>query len=366
MGGPVGQRERVRRRDFIAMLAGSAATWPSGLWAQPSAVPVIGYLGSQSPDRGILTSFQQGLNEFGYFEDRNVKIDYRWALNNYKQLPALAEDLVRQSVALIVTSGGSVAAKAAQEATSTIPILFISGLDPIREHLVESYNRPGGNATGLSHYNIELTSKRLELLNELVLTKPGMVLPPHFACLMNDDETGLEGEQAQIQGVKEVARKLGLAMYYARSDAAIDAAFALMAEQQINALLVGSDPLFIRNRAHIAALAERYSLPAGYRNREFIEAGGLMSYGPSLPDSWRQIGRYAGRILDGAKPQDLPVMFPKKYELVINGRSAAALGLSLRRILPDEIIDSVDTIRGPAAGQASGRPTADVPQGVFR
>jgi putative ABC transport system substrate-binding protein len=331
--------ERVRRREFITMLAGTAAAWPGVVVAQPPAIPVIGYLGSQSPDRELLVNFHQGLNEFGYFEGRNVAIDYRWALSDYKQLPALAADLVRRGVALIVTSGGSVAAKAAKEATSTTPTLFISGLDPIREHLVESYSRPGGNATGLSHYNIELVSKRLELLNDLVLTKPGSAPPPRVACLMNDDETGLEGEQAQIQEVKDTTRKLGLVMHYARTENAIEAAFASMAQQQISALLIGSDPLFIRQRALIVGLAARYALPAGYRNREFVQAGGLMSYGPSLPESWRQIGQYAGRILGGARPEDLPVMLPRKYELVINRKCAKSLGLSLRRILADEVVD---------------------------
>jgi putative ABC transport system substrate-binding protein len=329
----------VRRRDFIAMLAGSAAAWPVKAVGQPPVVPVIGFLGSQSPDRGLLASFHQGLSEFGYFEGRNIVIEYRWAFSQYRMLPTLAEGLVQRGVSLIVTTGGSVAAKAAQDATYTIPVLFISGLDPVREHLVESYSRPRSNATGLSHFNIELTSKRLELLNDLMVTKRGIALPPRVAYLMNDDETGLEGVGAQMQEVKDMARRLGLAMFYARSEISMEAAFASMAGQQINALLVGSDPLFIRHRAQIVAMAARYSIPTGYRNREFVEAGGLMSYGPSLPESWRQIGQYAGRILDGAKPEDLPVMLPRKYELVINRRTAAALGLSLKRILADEVID---------------------------
>jgi len=331
--------KRVRRRDFIKMLAGSATVWPLAAAALPRTAPVIGFLGSQSPDRGLLASFQQGLSEFGYFEDRNVAIEYHWAYGDYRLLPTLAEKLVQRRVSLIVTSGGSVAAKAAREATYRIPVLFISGLDPVREHLVESYSRPRSNATGLSHYNIDLTSKRLELLNEIVLTKQGITLPPSVACLMNDDETGLEDVGAQMQEVKDVARRLGLAMYYARSEASMETAFASMAARQINALLVGSDPLFIRQRAQIVGLAARYSIPTGYRNREFVALGGLMSYGPSLPESWRQIGQYAGRILDGAKPEDLPVMLPRKYELIINRRTATALGLSLKRVLADEIID---------------------------
>jgi putative ABC transport system substrate-binding protein len=321
------------------MLAGSAAAWPLGAAALPQTVPVIGYLGSQSPDHELLAKFQQGLNEVGYFEGQNLRIEYRWAVNQYSQLPALAADLVQRRVALIVTGGGSVAAKAARKATSSIPILFISGLDPIRERLVESLSHPGGNATGLSHYNNNaLMSKRLELLSDLVHAKREKALPFKFACLMNDNETGLEGERPQIQEVKEMARKLGLVLHYARSEEAIDAEFVSMDQQHVSALLVEPDPLFTRRRGLIVELAARYALPACYRNREFVEAGGLMSYGPSLPESWRQIGQYAGRILDGAKPEDLPVMLPRKYELVINKSCAKTLGLSLKRVLADELI----------------------------
>jgi putative ABC transport system substrate-binding protein len=325
------------------MLAGSAATWPLAAVALPQTAAVIGYLGSQSPDRGLLASFQQGLNEFGYFEGQNLKIEYRWAFNQQKQLPALAADLVRHPVTLIVTSGGSVAAKAAKKATSSIPILFISGLDPIREHLVTSLNHPGGNATGLSNYNIEMMSKRLELLRGLVVSQPEAAPPPRIACLLNDDETGLEGERLQIQEVKDMARRLGLVMYSARFEEAIEAAFASMSQQHVSALLVEPDPLFTRQRGLIVELAARYGLPACYRNREFVEAGGLMSYGPSLPESWRQIGQYAGRILDGAKPEDLPVMLPRKYELVFNKTTAKMLGLSLKRTLADAVIDQAAT-----------------------
>ena len=328
--------ERVRRRDFITMLAGSAAVWPCVAAAVTQAVPVIGYLGSQSPDQELLARFQLGLNEFGYFEGRNVAIEYYWAFSHYKQLPTLAAKLVRRGVALIVTGGGSVAAKAAQHVTSTIPILFISGLDPIREHLVKSYSRPGGNATGLSHYNVPLISKRLELLKSLLHAEA--TASSGIAYLINDDFTGLEDQVAQLRDAQDMARKLGLVMHYARSEDAIEAEFASMAQQQIKGLLVDSDPLFIRQRALIVDLAARYAIPVGYRNREFVEAGGLMSYGPSLPESWRQIGQYAGRILDGAKPEDLPVMMPRKYELVVNRKTAKALGLSLKRVLPDEVI----------------------------
>jgi putative tryptophan/tyrosine transport system substrate-binding protein len=328
--------DRVRRRDFIAMLAGSAAVLPLGVAVEVSARPVIGYLGGQSPDQELLASFHEGLNDFGYFEGQNLAVEYRWALSHYKQLPALAADLIRHGVVLIVTGGGSVTAKAAKEVTSTIPILFISGLDPIREHLVESYSRPGGNATGVNHYSIELISKRLELL--LNLLPDGKAKSSKIALLINDDFTGLEDQLLQLQAHKDIAHKLGLGVHSARSENAIEAEFASIAQEGCAGLLIASDPLFIRRRALIVELASRYSLPVGYRDREFVQAGGLMSYGPSLSQSWRQIGHYAGRILDGAKPEDLPVMLPRKYELVINGKTAQALGLSLARILADAVI----------------------------
>jgi putative tryptophan/tyrosine transport system substrate-binding protein len=330
--------ERVKRRDFIAILAGSAAVWPLAAGPQAPAVPVIGFLGSQSPDRQLLAGFQQGLNEFGYVEGRNLTIEYRWAFSRYGQLPVLAAELAQRRVALIVTGGGSVTAKAAKEATSTIPILFISGLDPIRGHLVESYSRPGGNATGMSHYSIDLMSKRLELLINLLPTA-AEAKTPEIALLRNDDYTGLEDQLLQSQTNEEMAGKLGLRTHYARSEKDIELEFKSMARERTDALLIDSDPLFIRQRALIVELAARYSLPAGYRDREFVQAGGLMSYGPNLSESWRQIGHYAGRILDGARPEDLPVMLPRKYELVINKKTAKALGVNLKRTLADEIID---------------------------
>jgi putative ABC transport system substrate-binding protein len=285
-----------------------------------------------------LASFHHGLNELGYVEGRNVAIEYRWAFSQYGQLPVLASDLAQRWVTLIVTSGGSVTAKAAKEATSTIPILFISGLDPIREHLVQSYSRPGGNATGMSHYSIELMSKRLELLMNL-LPKDASAKTSEIALLRNDDYTGLEDQLLQRQANKEMAGKLGLRTHYARSESDIELEFKSMAQQRTDALLIASDPLFIRERTLIVELAARYALPAGYPNREFVRAGGLMSYGPNLSESWRQIGQYAGRILEGAKPEELPVMLPRKYELVINKKTAKALGVSLKRTLADEIVD---------------------------
>jgi putative ABC transport system substrate-binding protein len=336
----------MRRRDFVAILAGSAAAWPLVSTAQAPVVPVIGFLGSQSADRELLVKFRQGLAEWGYFEGQNVAVEYQWANNQYAQLPELATTLVRHKVALIVATGGSVAAKAAKEATPTVPILFISGFDPIQEHLVASFNRPSGNATGVRHYNKEIISKRLELLKIVIPTKENSRDPApaarKIAYLINDDDTGLEDQRAQIQGVKDTAKALGLVIHYARRASDIEPEFSSLAEQQFDALLVDSDPLFIRQRAVIVKLAAHYRLPTGYRNREFTDAGGLMSYGPSLPESWRQIGEYAGRILKGARPEALPVQLQNKYELVINMKTAKELGLSippLMHALADEVIE---------------------------
>jgi putative tryptophan/tyrosine transport system substrate-binding protein len=329
----------VRRRDFIAILVGSAVARPVAAVAGPAAEPVIGYLESQSPDPVLLAKFRQGLSEFGYFEDRNVHIEYRYAFGQYKQLSAMATDLVRQPVNLIVTAGGAGAANAAKRATSKIPILFLTGLDPIQEKLVASLGRPGGNATGVSHYNVPLISKRLELLGDLLQSKSDHTTASRIAFLMNPDDRGQAVQEPQINKIRNSGLDLGLSIYYASQESDLEPAFSAMAQEHMEALLIDSDPLFIRQRALIVSLAARYSLPVGYRDREFVEAGGLMSYGPSLPESWRQVGQYAGRILDGAKPEDLPVMMPRKYELVINRKTAKVLGLTLKRVLADEVID---------------------------
>ena len=327
----------MRRRDFITILAGSAAAWPLVATAQAAVVPVIGFLGSQSPDSQLLAKFHQGLNEFGYFQGRNVEIEYRWAFNQNQQLPSMAIDLVQHRVALIVTTGGMVAAKAAKEATTSIPILFLSGLDPVANGLVASLSRPGGNVTGVSQFHSALIPKRLEMLRQM--------LPKarEFAYLLNDDSTGLGPvEKRQIGTETQMAEELGLVVHYARSESDIETAFASMAQQRIEAVLVGSDPFFGRRRGQLVALAARYALPAGYSLREFANAGGLMSYGPSVPESWRQIGQYAGRVLKGARPEDLPVMMQSKFELAINMKTAGALGLTvppLLRAVADELIE---------------------------
>jgi putative tryptophan/tyrosine transport system substrate-binding protein len=328
----------MRRRDFIAILTGSAAAWPLIATAQRRADPAIGFLGPQSPNLEFLAKFHQGLNEWGYFEGRNVAIEYRWSFNQNQQLPALAAELVARRVALIVTTGGLVAAKAAREATTTIPILFFGvGIDPVENGFLTSFNRPGGNATGVSQSYKELIPKRLELLLQMA------PLARKVAYLQNNDITGLgPSEKMQFETETQIAKDLGLFIHFARGESDLEAAFAAMAQQQIEALLVASDPFFGRHRAMIVALAARYALPAGYSRREFADAGGLMSYGPSLSESWRQVGRYAGRILKGARPEDLPVRLQDKYELVINTTTAEVLGLTcppLLHALADEVIE---------------------------
>jgi ABC-type uncharacterized transport system substrate-binding protein len=327
----------MKRRDFITILAGAAAAWPLVAIAQVRSPPVIGFLGSQSSDHEVLAKFHQGLNESGYFEGRNVAIEYRWALNQSQMLPELAAELVRRRVALIVTNGGLAAAKAAKDATTTIPILFISGLDPVENGFLTSFNRPGGNATGVSQSYKELIPKRLEMLRQM-LPKVSKV-----AYLQNDDSTGLGASEKEQFGTEtRIAGELGLVIQYARNETDIETAFASMAQQRIEALLVASDPLFGRQRAPIVALAERYALPVGYSRREFADAGGLMSYGPSLSEAWRQIGIYAGRILNGARPEDLPVRLHDKFELVLNMKTAKALGLTvppLLRAISDDVIE---------------------------
>jgi putative tryptophan/tyrosine transport system substrate-binding protein len=322
----------------MTLLVGLASLWPAAATAEVPALPVIGFLGPQSPAEELLASFHRGLNELGLFEGRNVSIEYQWVLNQKRGLPDLAAELVRRRVALIVCTDGLVSAKAAREATTTIPIIFVGvGLDPVENGFVASFNRPGGNVTGLSLLNAGLLSKRLDLLQQMV--------PPasRTAYLMNDDSAGLgPNEVKQQETERQIADKLGLVIHYARNAGAIESAFAEMARQPPDALLVGSDPVFSRQRAQIVALAARYMLPASYSRREFADSGGLMSYGPSRIESWRQVGRYAGRILKGARPGDLPVRLEDKYELVINMKTAKALGLAVPPLLhglADDVIE---------------------------
>ena len=326
----------MRRRDFIIVLAG-AMTAAAVVRAQQKAMPVIGFLGSTSPGpyAPFVAAFRQGLSETGYVEGQNVAIEYRWAEGRYDRLPALAADLVSRKVDVIAASGGEVSAFAAKNATSTIPILFIAG-DATAAGLVASLARPGGNLTGVSILADELMAKRLELLSELV--PQARVI----ALLVNPNE-GRIAERI-IRGVQEAARAKGVLLHIlkAGTENEIDAAFATLVQLHAGALLVGAGPFFASQRDRLVALASRHAIPAMYELREFAAASGLTSYGPSLTGIYRQVGIYVGKILNGAKPGDLPVQQPTKFELVVNLKAAKALGLTVPHSIlarADEVIE---------------------------
>jgi ABC-type uncharacterized transport system substrate-binding protein len=322
----------------MLLLLGGALTAAPALRAQQKAMPVIGFLSGTSPTPNApnLAAFHQGLSETGYIDGQNVAIEYRWAEGRYDRLPALAADLVGRKVDLIATSaGGQNAVLAAKSATSTIPIVAVMGDDPVATGLVTSLARPGGNLTGVSFLVVELMQKRLDLLSELV---PQAKV---IALLVNPNN---ENTPRIIRDVQEAARVKGLqlAILKAGTESEIDAAFASLVEQQAGALVVGADPSFGERREQLAALASRYAVPAIYPVREIAAAGGLISYGASLAAAFRQLDTYAGKILKGAKPADLPVEQPTKFELVINLKTAKALGLDVPlhlEQLADEVIE---------------------------
>jgi putative tryptophan/tyrosine transport system substrate-binding protein len=325
----------MQRREFIVLIGGAAVGWPLVARAQQKAMPVIGFLGSGSPGpyAPLVAAFRQGLSETGYVEGQNLAIEYRWAEGSYDRLPALAADLVGRKVDLIATSGGPPAALAAKNAASTIPIVFVSS-DPVESGLVASFARPGGNLTGVSTMFAELTAKRLELLSELV---PQAKV---IALLVNPSNPNAG---PIIGDVREAAREKGLQIHVlkAGSESEIDIAFAALAQLHAGALLVGNDAFFGSRRDQLVALASRLAVPAISEAREFAVAGGLISYGPSLTAAFRQLGTYASKILNGAKP-DLPVQQPTKFELVINLKTAKALGLTVPQSLlarADEVIE---------------------------
>jgi putative tryptophan/tyrosine transport system substrate-binding protein len=331
------QLGQLKRREFVTLLAGAAIASPLQTLAQQAALPVIGFLNTQSPGvfAHLVAGFRQGLGEAGYFENRNVAIEYRWAENQYDRLPGLVDDLVHHPVAVIAATGGGVAALAAKAATATIPMVFVLGdLDPVRAGLVTSLNRPSGNITGLSFLVSALIAKRLELLKELVpnATSIGMLLSP--------DSPDAE---AQSKDVQDAARALGQQIHVleANSDAEIEAAFATFIARGVGALVIGADPFVTSRRHEVIALAARYGLPTIYPVRDIAEAGGLMSYGSNIVDTYRQAGIYTGSILKGTKPADLPVLQPTKFELVINLRTAKALGIEVPAkllVFADEVI----------------------------
>ena len=325
----------MRRREFISLLGGAAAAWPLVARAQQPAMPVIGFLhsGASEPYANLMTAFRQGLNDAGYVEHRNVAIQYRWAETQQDRLPELAADLVRRRVAVIVATPAA-AISAAKAATADIPIVFATGTDPVRAGFVASLNRPSGNVTGVYTFLTALAEKRLGLLRELVPTARRVAM---FA-------SGVDILEATKKDVQSAAAALGLAIdvFEAKTNRQIDAAFATIAQNRADVLLVNPSPLYISRRVQIVSLAMRDRLPAIYPLREFAEVGGLMTYGTSQRDEYRKMGVYAGRILQGAKPADLPVEQPSRFEFTINLQTVRALGLDIPPTLlarADEVIE---------------------------
>ena len=324
----------MRRRKFVALFGSVVAAWPFAARAQQKAMPVIGVLntGSLNPSSPFMDAFRQGLSEAGYVEGQNLAIEYRWAEGHYDRLPALAADLVDRKVDLIMASSPP-SALAAKSATSTIPIVFRSGADPVGDGLIASLAHPGGNLTGVSFIADELTAKRLALLSELV-PRAGVI-----ALLMNPNNATAE---RVIRDVQEAARTNGLQLHVlkASSEREIDSAFASLVQLHVDALVVGADPFLSTRREQLVTLASRRAIPAIYAWREFAAIGGLISYGSSLTAAFRLVGAYAGKILKGTKPADLPVEQPTKYELVINLKTAKALGITV----PPTLLASADEV----------------------
>jgi putative tryptophan/tyrosine transport system substrate-binding protein len=326
----------IRRREFIFALGGAGIAWPFAARAQQPAMPVVGYLSSRSPQDAehLVAAFRRGLRQTGYVEGTNITIEYRWADGQYDRLQGLATDLVRREVAVICASSLN-AALVAKSASATIPIIFTISGDPVTAGLVSSISRPEGNVTGFTLLSGTLFAKRLELLREL------LPAPARIAVLVNPDNRNAE---TRLSDVQEAARAVGqqIDIVSASGDSDFAMAFADAARQRAAALLVSDDPYFSNRRELLAALTARHALPAIYSSREYAEAGGLMSYGTNYADVQRQAGLYAGQILKGAKPADLPVMLPMKFELVVNLRTARALGLEVPATLlarADEVIE---------------------------
>jgi putative ABC transport system substrate-binding protein len=327
----------MRRREFIGLLGSAAAAWPLSGHAQQLETPIIGFMSGRSPEDSVhlVAAFRQGLGEAGFVEGQNVVIEYRWALGHYDRLPALAADLVSRRVAVLAALGGDVSALAGKQATSTIPIVAGMGGDPIRSGLVESMSRPGGNVTGYTVLTSEMEPKRLGMLRDLV---PGAAV---IGVLLNPNFPPSAG---QLQALEAAAQKTGQNIFISKAsnDTELSAGLASFLQQKVGALLVCADPYFDTQRDKLIAFAAQNRLPTMYHFREFAVAGGLISYGPSITDAYRQAGIYAGRILKGAKPADLPFVQPTKFEFVINLKTAKALGLTIPAGLisfADEVIE---------------------------
>jgi putative tryptophan/tyrosine transport system substrate-binding protein len=327
----------MKRREFITLLGGAAVAWPLAARGQQSGTPVIGFLASGTPELSTaqVAEFRAGLKEVGFVENQNVAIEFSWARNQRDRLLSLAADLVRRNVTVIVSTGGNTSALAAKAATTTIPIVFTMGDDPVRLGIVASVNRPGGNLTGASFYSGSLGPKRLELLHELV--------PSAQTVGFLIDPTNPEFER-QLENIRAAANSTGqqLLILPARTDNDIHAAYATVVKQRIGTLLVGSSANLFERMDRIVALAIRYAVPACYYERQFVEAGGLMSYGARRSDAYHQAGIYTGKILKGERPADMPIVFPTRFELVINRRTAKVIDLDVPPTLlarADEVIE---------------------------
>jgi putative ABC transport system substrate-binding protein len=324
----------MKRRDFITLIGGAAA-WPLAARAQQPAMPVIGWLSSRSPgeSKHLVDAFRSGLQTLGYVEGKNVAIHFRWAEGQYDRLPAMAAELVREKVAVLATLGGEPSALAAKAATSTIPIVFNVGGDPVKAGLVASLNRPGGNATGVSLLTFAPEAKRLGLLHEVV---PNTEV---IGALINPNYQGAEDQWREVQdAARAIDRRVERAL--AASEQELEPAFEALVQKQVAALLVTADPFFNTRRDRIVALAAQFKLPTMYQFRDYAVAGGLMSYGISISDGYHQVGVYTGQVLKGAKPADLPIQQSIRFEFVINTKTAKALGLSI----PDKLLALADEV----------------------
>jgi putative tryptophan/tyrosine transport system substrate-binding protein len=327
----------MRRREFITLLGGAATAWPTVARAQQTPMPVIGFMSGRSPEDSahLVTAFRQGLSDIGFVEGQNIAIEFRWARGQYDRLPALAADLVGRRVAVLAAVGGDLSSLAAKQATSTIPIVFGMGADPVLAGLVDSFNQPGGNATGYTILTNLIEPKRIGLLSELVPGLPllGVLLNPHTPPAAR-----------QLQEIEDATGRTGQRLFIAKAgnDTELNAAFRSLIQQRVGAMLVAASVYFDTQREEIIAFAAQNRLPAMYQLREYAVAGGLISYGPRITDSYHQAGIYVGRILKGAKPADLPILQPTRFELVINLKTATALGLVVPnslQLLADEVIE---------------------------